>query len=1014
MQHMLRASDKDIYKRNRLIVFGDSCILNINLKCTDFVFPLELNCDVIVTINVKNNIKDKSIEKRVSKQGDIAIDIGDMLSKGENDITVTVAECDSLIYKIYAIDLNEENAFKMLIGYDLILAYVEQSNSEQLKDYQRLANQVSIYWKNWDDNENNSILRANLKKNIVEYKEKWGVLPEDIRHFTDNLDVKYEKHNKLPERLCYKIKNHEDVINNFKKHLSLQHDSKETISKISMDTLPYMAVSLLTKISTQTSTVKLINFAKKSIFVDFSTIIPLVKHSKNFPLISKRQRNDLVDDVPPQGVPLISFKCGDDECKDFCYQDSFKRLINKLFEQKPLRKEFAYLLIYLSVAIDRNLSILTYMNLPNLSNYIYEFNDFKVEQRIQELATTILDQLTAISGFWIDPKKSISDLREDGWHFKFIDSQEQLRCEEVYDKERAEKYASKLERAILDAKKPDEYAFFFRGEYGIKNQASKDILMAISTIEITYTPNLDNALSFSVTFCPLFDACSKHIQKCLDGIVYNTKKNYKEYSSLDLRLWLGKQAQRGRDGKHIFSVAFSDDNEEKLLEEKMLGDVINAGLIEDRHNNNYCFSQKYIRIYLDGFFTAYFLEKQCIIDKETDAIRDAINQIFQFSKPEDSLDHLNFSLAEPSLFSLSLLTQASMPFREKIIIELIHRANNYKVKNGGRFEQELSAHILCYLMAINPDLFKYRNMKDAFQAACSRQLYPAQTHLLREVMKKNAFFKEYPKKIFREALEFEVDEKGNYVFKGQPEFYFYQTFCQDKISPINQLDFLGLTSLAQYESWIKKDFEKAKSYLKKAYDTEIRDFNETTFSIQSSGEAAIKNLYGMQMWLYALSNIYRPTSEYNADTFVVEKVLEKKGKETKCILKHLLEVVFYAEYFQKLQNPYYPSRTKEMTMVCGSYRFINSFNITVSIANERESRISDELIKEYKKLVKNECKTSRYFYFQQRFLSYYTNEWLLGGTIEDYNSTSFLQYDHFPNTYNEFLSNPKALGNLTD
>lgn len=74
MQYNLKTSDKDIYKRNRLIVLGDSCILNINLECIDFKSPLKSNCEVIINIDVKNgNVKNKMVSTQ--GDGDIEIDI---------------------------------------------------------------------------------------------------------------------------------------------------------------------------------------------------------------------------------------------------------------------------------------------------------------------------------------------------------------------------------------------------------------------------------------------------------------------------------------------------------------------------------------------------------------------------------------------------------------------------------------------------------------------------------------------------------------------------------------------------------------------------------------------------------------------------------------------------------------------------------------------------------------------------------------------------------------------------
>ena len=713
---------------------------------------------------------------------------------------------------------------------------------------------------------------------------------------------------------------------------------------------------------------------------------------------------------------------GTNEEAFYCNQVSYSKLIKKIFEKKP--RELGYLLIYISVAIGKNLSILNRCNLTNgdVCSYLSSLkktDDHQCAQRIEELAIEILGCLGS-PRCHIDRSLSIEELQQQGWNITTnTNRKDRLKLFKIYN-DNKDKFSQKLEGKLLSEAKPEEFDYFFRGSNARQNKGATDILRTISSITIKENiANREGGLSFDITFSPLFVACASYVNSKLNQIVFNSKTEYKKYSVLDMKCFLGRLAYSARkEEEYAFEVIFSSEDATKKAEEDMLKDAKKYGLIEKHSENTFRFSQKYIRIYLDGCFSAQSLEKQFIIESKvkdehnkTNVVSAAIDQIFGFSKQEDLLDHLNFRLAEPSLFSLALLTQASMHFREKLIIELIARASNYEVKNGGRFEQELSAHILCYLLATNPDLFTYQNMKTAFSAACGRQLYPAQTALLREMMKSNAFFKEYPKKIFLEALEFDVDADGSYVFKRQPEFYFYQIFCQDKLDSTDHLSFLDLNSLAQYESWIKKDFKKAQICLKKAYDKEICNFNETTFSIQASGDAAVKKLYGMQLWLYALSNIYNLTSRCDADTFIVEKILDKKIEEKESVLKHLLKVIFYAEFFQKWQNPYYPSRINEMTMICGAFRFFSTFEIdsSVSLPSKNDSVLSIDYIKEYLNWMKGESKNSRYYWFQRRLLSYYTAQCPCDECESNYTSTAFLKYDNFSQSYNSFISNPRKL-----
>ena len=148
----------------------------------------------------------------------------------------------------------------------------------------------------------------------------------------------------------------------------------------------------------------------------------------------------------------------------------------------------------------------------------------------------------------------------------------------------------------------------------------------------------------------------------------------------------------------------------------------------------------------------------------------------------------------------------------------------------------------------------------------------------------------------------------------------------------------------------------------------------------------------------------------------MEEILDKKIEEKESVLKHLLKVIFYAEFFQKWQNPYYPSRINEMTMICGAFRFFNTFEIDLSITlpSKNNSVLNIDYVKEYLNWMEGESKTSRYYWFQRRLLSYYTSQCPRDECESNYTSTAFLKYDNIPQSYNSFVSNPKQLSYHTN
>ena len=996
---------------NRLVCLGNPCYLSEDAQTAS---------EILVTVT---NEKESPNKKKYP--GNQPIDIGDLLRKGNNRVTLDNSN-KSLSFNIYAVDLYDKDSLQKLVGYDLMLAYVEaDSANPDDGNLLRLMSQISS-------------LCQKLKKQLITREQLRNQLNTAITDFTNPLpheitslvdDLRNDQTildsgdacNRA-KRLYYKRKKHNEIIAAFKLALTTQEpNAGEALAEKARDSLGFAAASLLTQLETEQEKEVFISYSSRKITIDFSKVLPLAKDPKKLPFVSERQRDwketknqsKETKNKPKNRTELLF--CYNQTNKErnteqpsvsgvfgsiSCIQSSYSHLINRLFKQNPLQVEFAYLLIYLSVALGRNLSLLDRISFPNICQKLGDLNgNPKASQKIEDLATQILD----ISSFRIDPKLSYFSLLNEGWHFRFDSPENENNFSKYYNST----HAKTLERTLLKAKKPDEYSFFFRGNNGINSTAAKDILMAISTISpsVDFCGQSEPDISFEITFSPLFVACSDNVNKSLDKIISRSKREYKRFSTLDLRVFLGKQARLAREGKHVFTMSFSAD---QLLEREMVNEAIDAGLIEETSENTYCFAQKYIRILMDSYYTAHLTDQKHIelAGKSQELVSNIVSEIFNFSKQKDPLSHLEFSLAEPSLFALSMLKEVSPHLRESIIKELIKRAQNYQIQSGNRLQQELSAHILCYVLATDPNLFQFDLTKDAFVAACSRQFYPGQAILLREMMKKNAFFRNYPVEQFKKGLITGQDNTGNYVFMHQPAFYFYQTFCKEELLAVSKLEsFWDQASRAQYESWITKDFMKAKICLRNAYQKTICNLDSTSFDISIKGDDAAKNIYSMQLWLYALSNIYNPASEYEAETFITRDVLGiTQDQSPQQTIKHIISMIFYAEFFQKKQNPNYPMNLQDVTLICGAFRFFNTFAIETTVT------LPPEAIKQYIEWMKQEDKTSRYYWFQRRLISYYTfdsNSW--DESPEEYTTTAFLRYDNFPQKYQAFIKNPRRL-----
>lgn len=599
---------KDEYLNNRIVCLGDP--VNLHFKLSSEGNSKEKDIVVRAIINGRDN--EPYLE--TYKEGDNSMDIGDLLRKGDNLVTLEIQKTISATYHIYAVDWHDEDGLKKLVGYDLMLAYVKKTDSDQSKSCLSVAHKISTACEKWKkeiisrdqlinsiEESKKGIISQDQKRKNIELPKEIDSLIEDLKNTTTILDPESARNRSY--RLHYRMKRHYKKIEEFQLALENQYEPNagEQLAKKAMEALGYTAASLLTKMETKGKTVKLISYSEKEITIDFSKIIPLAKHCKTLPYISERQRD--LNETQKKGnsenskqKPKIIFcykeKDSESDTEEAsgqyvygnvdCSLSSYSLLINNLFEQKPLRMEFAYLLIYLSLALDKNLSVLDRINCPNICDELNKLNEKpEASKKIEELATRMLDSLGALSSFQIDPKLSYFELEEQGWRFHFDNSEDRQTFLAYYKKPgKPSIYAKNLERSMLHARKPDEYAFFFRGNSGSKGRAAKDLLMAISTIspKVIFNGQSNPEISFTFTFSPLFEACSKYIQENLDKIISKSNGKYKEYSYLDLILFLGRQAQQARDGKHVFFKILSDKNID--LEQQMLFDTIEAGILE--------------------------------------------------------------------------------------------------------------------------------------------------------------------------------------------------------------------------------------------------------------------------------------------------------------------------------------------------------------------------------------------------------------------------------------------------
>jgi hypothetical protein len=144
---------------------------------------------------------------------------------------------------------------------------------------------------------------------------------------------------------------------------------------------------------------------------------------KHYTLGGERQTKAKPSD--PDFCPALRFKHGEEYLDSvtentafYCNQASYSKLIRKIFKKRP--RELGYLLIYLSIVLGRNLSILDKVKLTSgdICSYLSRLNemdDNQVAKKIEELATEILECLGLLRCH-IDPTLSIEELQQQGWN----------------------------------------------------------------------------------------------------------------------------------------------------------------------------------------------------------------------------------------------------------------------------------------------------------------------------------------------------------------------------------------------------------------------------------------------------------------------------------------------------------------------------------------------------------------------------------------------------------------------
>lgn len=488
-------------------------------------------------------------------------------------------------------------------------------------------------------------------------------------------------------------------------------------------------------------------------------------------------------------------------------------------------------------------------------------------------------------------------------------------------------------------------------------------------------------------------------------------ESIRSYTKQDVVLFLAYLARKlsdvpdhscDKEQLQKYCIAYSNESEIDLQTVKEIRKDAEAFRFIIKRKDQRKFQHKELRLVFLGIYEGY-QENERIEKDDSEPKRDIVGDavrllsMIQETDPMNNQipEHFNWKYDNSSIFGCVFLNTLTYQKRKVFLEDLCRIAGDASVRN--RRIQEKAIALLSYYL-VESEQMTGKQREQIFRAAYGRDMYRIQEYLW-EYLRDNYPF--YKKTVFENLkLACRFDENRIYALQD-PNYIFLGWDTNDK-SDIHE-EFLRECCIIQHRSWFgnpdkvwdyEEVFEKINNAAAKL---------ETAIAGKDSSDDILFYTYGMNLLLLSLSNVTLRSSD--AHYMMKNDVKDKIIKNCDILIKAAILCDYLTRKYNRTYNTCDPKHWKtDLYLLSGGIRFLCVYH---GILNKKEKfPINNTVVcGDYRNWYEKE--SGRWKVLMTRLLSYTdffdkTEVKVLGKN--EYVNGDFLEYDHLPETHDEFIN----------
>lgn len=514
----------------------------------------------------------------------------------------------------------------------------------------------------------------------------------------------------------------------------------------------------------------------------------------------------------------------------------------------------------------------------------------------------------------------------------------------------------------------------------------------------------DSFVKVDVRIEPIIDSAFRQFNCVYDPFL---AKEVRSYTKQDVRLFLAYLARKLSDvpehscgEKQLTKYCKTYSRENAIVFDtikEIRADVERFGFIIQR-NGQYKFQHKELRLVFLGIYEGN-CENERIKEENSESKKDpaekavhllAINKENELYNSQTT-EHFNWKFDNSSIFGCVFLNTLTHQKRKTILEELCRIAGDASVRN--RRMQEKAIALLSYYLVEASEMTGIQR-EEIFRAAYSRDMYSIQENLWEYLSESCPFYKKTVAESLERACTF--DEKRQYA-RQDPNYIF---LGWDREPPKkDRRRFLRESCKFQHQSWFGNS-ERGWDY-----EEVFRSIGTAAEKLEEDNKNdVLYYVYGLNLLLLALSNIRLRHSDAH---FRMEKEVENRITENHDLLmKAAVLCDFMTRKYNRVYNDCGCGTWKtDLFLLSGGIRFLCVYNDLLAFS---KVPMSTEMLEAYNRWYASE--SGRWKVLMTRLLSHTdffekTDAEYIGE--EEYRTEDFLEYDHLPETYDEFVNSIK-------